>query len=291
VLRRGERLTTGEFDLLGFLTGGIGLATLLLGLERGASQGWGDRSTVFILGVGVSLVVAELRVRAPMIDVRLLRERTFAIGNAALLPAAGATMGALLVVPLLVQTHQGLSATESGLLTAFQAIGMLTLLPFTNRLFQRFGGRALLVTGFTLITASQFALMLLGPTTSLSVIRASMFLMGMAGALVMVPLQAMAFSRISLPDTARASALFSTTRQVAASLGVAVIATTLTVRTAVHVADLPAQASAAQRSAAVFGAYQDVFLVSGLLGILGVGLALLLTGGGVGPAGRVGRSS
>ncbi|WP_312719801.1 hypothetical protein [Mobilicoccus sp.] len=133
--------------------------------------------------------------------------------------------------------------------------------------------------------------MLLGPTTSLSVIRASMFLMGMAGALVMVPLQAMAFSRISLPDTARASALFSTTRQVAASLGVAVIATTLTVRTAVHVADLPAQASAAQRSAAVFGAYQDVFLVSGLLGILGVGLALLLTGGGVGPAGRVGRSS
>lgn len=280
VLRRGERIASGRLDVIGFLTGGAGLATLLVGLERGAREGWGDTATLTLVGVGLALalafVVTERRVAEPLIDLRLLKDRVFALGNAAMLPAAGASMGALFIIPILVQTHRGLSASESGLLTAFQAIGMLVLLPFTSRLYERFGARPLLIVGFATISVSQFVMMLLGPTTSLNVIRGSMFLMGLAGAMTMVPLQAVTFSRVSLAATARASALFSTSRQVAAGVGVALVATTLTVRSASRLGALPAGADAAAVQAATFNAYHDVFFVSGMIGVLGVVIAWFL---------------
>lgn len=277
-LRAGEKTARERLDVLGFLTGGAGLATLLVGLERGAREGWSDRPTLALVGAGLLLVAAfvvtERRVRHPMIDLALLGNRMFRLGNLLLMPAAGATMGALFVVPLMVQGSMGLSATESGLLTMWQAFGMLLLLPFTNRVFQRVGPRRMLAGGFTAITLSQIGLATVDADTTLWVIRGSMFVMGMAGAFIMVPVQAAAFSTITPLETARASALFSTTRQVAASVGVALLATTLTVRLADHLAALAPGATQAARTAASFAAYQDVFVVSAIVAALGVALAL-----------------
>lgn len=273
-LRPGERTARERLDVLGFLTGGAGLATLLVGLERGAREGWSDQASLLLVTAGAALiaafVVTERRVAAPMIDLQLLRNRMFRLGNLILMPAAAATMGALFVVPLMVQTTMGLTATESGLLTMFQAFGMLVMLPFTNRVFQQVGPRRMLAGGFAVITVSQVMLALVDAGSSLWLIRSSMFLMGMAGAFIMVPVQAAAFSSITPQETARASALFSTARQVAASLGVALLATTLTVRMASHLESLASTAGEAARTAAAFDAYQDVFLVAAAVAVLGV---------------------
>ncbi|WP_392425844.1 MDR family MFS transporter [Barrientosiimonas humi] len=273
-LRPGERTARERLDVLGFLTGGAGLATLLVGLERGAREGWSDQASLLLVTAGAALiaafVVTERRVAAPMIDLQLLRNRMFRLGNLILMPAAAATMGALFVVPLMVQTTMGLTATESGLLTMFQAFGMLVMLPFTNRVFQQVGPRRMLAGGFAVITVSQVMLALVDAGSSLWLIRSSMFLMGMAGAFIMVPVQAAAFSSITPQETARASALFSTARQVAASLGVALLATTLTVRMTSHLDSLASTAGEAARAAAAFDAYQDVFLVAAAVAVLGV---------------------
>lgn len=273
-LRPGERTARERLDVLGFLTGGAGLATLLVGLERGAREGWSDQASLLLVTAGAALiaafVVTERRVAAPMIDLQLLRNRMFRLGNLILMPAAAATMGALFVVPLMVQTTMGLTATESGLLTMFQAFGMLAMLPFTNRVFQQVGPRRMLAGGFAVITVSQVMLALVDAGSSLWLIRSSMFLMGMAGAFIMVPVQAAAFSSITPQETARASALFSTARQVAASLGVALLATTLTVRMTSHLESLASTAGEAARAAAAFDAYRDVFLVAAAVAVLGV---------------------
>ncbi|OYN96281.1 MDR family MFS transporter [Enemella evansiae] len=273
-LKAGEKAARDRLDVAGFLTGGAGLATLLVGMERGAREGWSDLPALALVATGVLLatafVIIERRVRAPLIDLKLLRNRMFRIGNLIMLPAAGATMGALFVVPMMVQTTIGLSATESGLLTMFQAFGMLVMLPFTNRVFQRVGPRRMMIGGFAAITLSQVLLSFVGPESSLWLIRAAMFVMGLAGAFIMVPVQAAAFSTISGKDTARATALFSTTRQVAAGVGVAVLATTLTVRLASHLGALAEPVTEAARVQAAFAAYHDVFLVGAVLAALGV---------------------
>ncbi|NNG35196.1 MDR family MFS transporter [Nakamurella aerolata] len=209
-LRPGERTASGRLDVGGFVAGGAGLATLLVGLERGAREGWSDVPSLLLLAIGalalVAFVVIEGRVKAPMVDLKLLGNRMFRLGNLIMLPAAGATMGALFVVPLLVQTTMGLSATESGLLTMWQAIGMVAVLPFTNRVFQRLGPRRMLAGGFVVVTASLVMLATIEAGSSLWLIRGAMFAMGLAGAFIMVPVQAAAFSTITPLQTARASA-------------------------------------------------------------------------------------
>ncbi|UAL29028.1 DHA2 family efflux MFS transporter permease subunit [Nocardioides rotundus] len=261
VLKHGESYSRDRFDVVGFLTGGAALATLLVGLDEGARLGWTEGRTLILLGIavvsGAVFVTSSLRSRAPMVDLSLLKDRTFALGNGLLFPAAGAQFGAIFVVPLLLQTQMGLSATQSGLVTAAQAVGMLVLLPFSGRLYASVGPRRLLVTGFGIIALSQLSLIGVGADTSTWWIRASMFGLGMGSALVVVPLQAATFAAISLADTARATAVFSAGRQVAGGLGVALMATVLTVGMEGS-GDSP------------FDAYHTVFFLGGGIGLLGL---------------------
>ena len=120
MLKPGEPRAAGRFDFAGFVSGGAGLALMLVALERGAREGWDALSLAVValgLALGLLFVIIERRSRAPMIDLGLFADRMFRLGNALLLPAAGLMMGTLFLVPLFVQTQFGLNATQSGLVT------------------------------------------------------------------------------------------------------------------------------------------------------------------------------
>ncbi|CAL9331927.1 MDR family MFS transporter [Streptomyces sp. enrichment culture] len=268
----------GRFDVAGFLTGGAALALLLYGLDGGAREGWGEVTVLVPLGVGLALAAAFAAIEParaePMIDLRLLKDRLFRTGNMLMLPASGALMGALFVVPLLLQYHMGVDATGSGLVTMFQALGMVALLPLAGRLYPTVGPRRMLVSGFALIAVSQAALLLVGPGTGLWAVRLPLFAMGAGMALTVVSLQAATFATIAPSAIARASSVLSTTRQVAAAVGVAVVATLLASRTDSRVGALGPGAEAAVRQEALFAAYHDVFLLTAAVAVLGLLIAL-----------------
>jgi MFS family permease len=102
--------------------------------------------------------------------------------------------------------------------------------------------------------------------TSGWIIAASMFIRGLFFGFFFIPLQAASFATISPEAMGRASSLFSVTRQVAASLGVAILATALTNRLGAHDAVL---ADPATREAAL-AAFQDTFLFAAALSVLGI---------------------
>jgi sugar phosphate permease len=85
------------------------------------------------------------------------------------------------------------------------------------------GPRRMMVGGLTLAGIIMLLLLRTTDTSSLWDYRAILFGRGLCWAFVFSPLQAAAFSQVSLPDTGRASSLFSTQRQVASSLGIAVL--------------------------------------------------------------------
>ncbi|WP_326640547.1 multidrug efflux MFS transporter [Streptosporangium sp. NBC_01755] len=269
----------GRFDAAGFLSGGAALALLLLGLDRGAREGWGTPAVLVPLGAGLALAAAfcviELARAEPMIDLRLLKDRLFRTGNLLMLPASGALMGALFLVPLLLQYQMGVDATGSGLVTMFQALGMVALLPLAGRLYPKLGPRRLLATGFAVIAAAQAILITVDPGTTLWVVRLSLFVMGAGMALTVIPLQAASFATITPAAITRASSVFSTTRQVASAAGVAVAATLLTTRTDSRLGDLGDRAAdLTSRQGALFAAYHDIFLVTTALALLGFLVAL-----------------
>ncbi|MGY1584597.1 MDR family MFS transporter [Streptomyces sp. MN13] len=270
----------GRFDAAGFLSGGAALALLLYGLDRGAREGWATNGVLVSLGVGLALAAVftaiELARAEPMIDLRLLKDRLFRIGNLLMLPASGAMMGALFLVPLLLQYQMGVDATGSGLVTMFQALGMVAFLQLAGRLYPKIGPRRMLATGFAVVAVAQAMLMTVGPDTTLWAVRLPLFAMGAGMALTVIPLQAATFATIAPGSIARASSVFSTTRQVAGAAGVALVATLLSARTDSRLGALGADAGAADRQDAVFGAYHDIFLVTAVLAVLGLVAALFV---------------
>ena len=102
-----------------------------------------------------------------------------------------------------------------------------------------------------------------------------MFTRGVFMAFAFIPLQAATYSTITPADTGRATAIFSTQRQVAAAFGVATAATILTTATSRRLADVRARWAAGAINAQV-SAYHEVFLAASLLAFGAAAIALLV---------------
>lgn len=274
-LREHQEQTAGRFDLSGFLCSGAGLALVLLALSRGPDAGWTSRLVV-TSGVGgiallVLLVWVELRQQSPLLHLRLLGDRMFRNANLTMFMAYAMLLGVLFLLPLFLQELRGLSAWESGLTTAPQALGLLVMTQVSPRLYPRLGPRRMLAIGLTgvLITSALFLLVGLG--TSLWWIRGIMFLRGVAMSFAIVASQAATFATISAAETGRASSLFNTNRQIASSVGVAVLATALNQAAG---STLSSGAVTAANQQVALSAFHLAFAASLLFGVLGIFFAL-----------------
>jgi EmrB/QacA subfamily drug resistance transporter len=276
-LREHTEETAGPFDLAGFVLSGSGLALILYALSEGPIRGWTspDVVTAGLLGVVAfaALTFIELRKRAPMLALRLLADRMFRNANLVSLFGYASFAGFLFTLPLFLQELRGLSALQSGLTTFPQAIGVMVSSQLAGRLYGRVGPRRLMV--FALLGASLSVALFtkIDLTTSLWWIRLLLFSRGAFMAFAFIPLQAATYSTISRSDTGRATAIYSTQRQVAAALGVATLATVLTTATQRHLTSAEPGASVI---AARVSAYHDVFAAAAAIAFLGALVSLLI---------------
>ena len=123
---------------------------------------------------------------------------------------------------------------------AARAMGMAAVAQLSSRLYPRIGPRRMIAASMIGVTIVSALFLLVDLHTSQWWIRGLMLLRGAAMGVGMVPMQAATYATISREDTGRASALFSTNRQVAASVGVAVMATVLVDPPPGLLADVPA---------------------------------------------------
>ncbi len=224
---RRERDAAGNFDLAGFLLGGFGLALAMYALSEGPSYGW---TSPAILGSGiaglallVSFVFVELRSTHPILNLRLLSNRSFRTGNLISFFSAAGFLSLLYAGPLFLQEARGVSALVSGLTTFPEAVGVLISTQIVTRIYPSVGPRRLIVSGLTSVAIVMSLMWLIGPGTDLWWMRTLMFLTGAGMAFSFTTVQAAAFATISMADTGHASALFSAQRQIGSSFGVALI--------------------------------------------------------------------
>jgi EmrB/QacA subfamily drug resistance transporter len=236
-LRENREETAGPFDLPGFVLSGGGLALVLYAITRAPEVGWTSPQIVVTGLVGVVmfalLIVVELKVPYPMLALRLYNDRMFRTANIVLTLTYGSFIGVLFLLPLFLQQLRGLTAFESGLATFPQAIGVIISSQIVGRMYHRVGPRRLIFFGMLGMALVTSPLIFVDLGTDLWWIRAIMFLRGICMAFAFVPMQAATYANISPADTGRASAIYSTQRQVAAALGVATLATVLISRTEV----------------------------------------------------------
>jgi EmrB/QacA subfamily drug resistance transporter len=306
-LREHTEPTAGGFDAPGFIFSGAGLFGVLYALSQGPDRGWLSAAVLVpgLIGIAcfVVLAIVETRTPSPMLDLKLLKNRLFRSANIASAMSSAGLLGLLFLLPQFLQILRGLSAFQSGLTTFPQAIAVMIFAKRVAKWYPKIGPRRLLAVGLTGTAVLSGLFMLFDASANQWAIRALMFGRGIFFAMSIVSLQAASFATIRPQDTGRASSLFSTTRQVGSALGVAILATVLASRKRAHnVLDrdvirplfgLRAQAAAAAKSGNLeqakalsakaldlankqVPAYRDAFLVAVILGLIGVGFALLI---------------
>ncbi|WP_030254618.1 DHA2 family efflux MFS transporter permease subunit, partial [Streptomyces pyridomyceticus] len=224
-LRGAEEPPAGRFDTTGFLlaTPGLGLLTYALGF--GPAHGWSSPGVAFSAAGGLALLGAavrhQLRSDEPLVDLRLLADRTFGAASwLALLTSAG-LMGALFALPLLYQAALGASALDAGLSVFPEAIGLMAASQVVDRLLPRLGPRRLALPGLLLAAA---VLAALGFAENPWAVRALMFGVGLILGTAVLTVQIAGFADVPGPAMGRAMGLFTILRTLGGALGIAATA-------------------------------------------------------------------
>jgi EmrB/QacA subfamily drug resistance transporter len=264
----------GRFDLAGFLLSGLGLGLLMYGVSEGPNLGWQKPEVLATIAAGLvllaAMVVVELRSPAPMVDLRLLKNRLFRAGNGVMVLASIAFLGTLYAISLYYQDGRGLSALGSGLSTFPEAIGVMAGAQLASRvLYPRLGPRRHITIGLIGTAASIGLLTLLGPGTSLWWARLLMLTLGLFMAQVFVPVQAASFATITPAATGRASTMFNAVRQLGGAIGVAVLTTVIMLVGPVHLV--------AGHEVANLTAYRVAFGVAAAIALCGVAFSLSIS--------------
>lgn len=157
----------GRFDVLGALGLAVGLVGLLLGVVQGGTWGWGSPLTVGAFTTSVVVLVLwgvlQLRVRDPLVDLRVSARRPVLFTNLASVVAGFAMFGTSLVFPQLLQAPPetgyglGLSMLQAGLVMAPGGLMMMVMSPLSARLTAARGPRTTLMTGLAVIAAGYLA--------------------------------------------------------------------------------------------------------------------------------------
>ncbi|MHB1535876.1 MAG: MDR family MFS transporter [Acidimicrobiales bacterium] len=220
----------GRFDVAGFGLAGIGLGLLMYGVSEGPVQGWHHPVIWATVAAGSlllgALVAVELRIRAPMIDLRLFGDRLFRSSNGVLVLGSVAFLGVLFLAALFFQDGLGLSALQSGLSTFPEALGVMAgAQVVTRRLYPALGPRRVMAGGLLVVGGSIALMALVGSSGDLWWMRLLMLSTGLGMSAVFIPAQAAAFATISPAATGRASTLFNALRQLGGAAGVALLTT------------------------------------------------------------------
>src|SRR3954462_1950295 len=184
ILRAAARGRPEALDVRGLGLMATGLPLLTYGLaEIGTTGGFTATKVVVPCLLGLALIAAfavhALRVRHPLLDLRLYRRPTFASASLTMFCLGAALFGSMILLPLYWQGVRHESVLHTGLLTAPQGVGMALVMPLAGRLSDRLGGGPLALFGVILTTLATIPFGLIGATTPIGVLAVAMFIRGM----------------------------------------------------------------------------------------------------------------
>jgi EmrB/QacA subfamily drug resistance transporter len=221
----------GRLDWRGLLLLSPGVALVVFGLSEVSTHGSISLSGVGPSVAGLALVAAFVvhawHAPAPLVDVRLFRERGFAAAGATVFLVGAALFGALLLLPLYFQIARGQSPLEAGLLMAPQGLGAALGMNRAGRLTDRIGGGPVVVAGLVMLMGGTIAFTQVGADTSYGVLEASLVLRGVGLGFTMMPAMAAAYSTLERAQVPRATPMLNVVQRIGGSLGTAILAVVL----------------------------------------------------------------
>jgi DHA2 family multidrug resistance protein len=231
-----------SFDLFGFISLSSFLGFLLIALSSGNSQwntgGWTSNFMMICYGLSflglVFFITAELNVKNPLVNLRLLGRYNFGLNNLVMFCFGVGMFGSTFLMPLYLQNILGYTALQSGMV--FLPVGILQAVcgPISGFFSDKINPKIPVIAGIILFALSFFLNSQLSAYSEHAQIMVPMYLRGIAMGTLFSPLSAMALLDIKRHEMAQASGIMNVIRQVGGSFGVAILQTLLVQRIAFH---------------------------------------------------------
>lgn len=228
----------------------IGLLGLVYGIIEAPSKGLDDTTVILGLAFGivgiVLFVLRQLRIKHPMLDMKLFKNTAFSVSALSVTLTFFALMGVFFSMSQLFQLIMGYGALESSLRMLPMFMLMMISAPFVPNIVKKIGTRWTVTTGLVLV-ATSFLIMSQWPTIPAYWQVISTMLVMMTGmSLTMTPATNMLMSSIPRNRAGMGSAMNDTTRELGGALGIAVLGSLLSSvyssKIATSLTLLPAQA-------------------------------------------------
>ncbi|WNO55068.1 DHA2 family efflux MFS transporter permease subunit [Stakelama saccharophila] len=225
--RRGIRI-----DYIGFALVAAGLGFLELTLDRGEREAWFDSSfiltTALVSAVAlVGLVAWEWRHKDPIVDIKLFRNRNFAITNLIMFTTGMILFGTTQLIPQMLQQVLGYSATDAGLALTVGGIATLLAVPIAGRLTDKVDVRMLLFPALIVQGLALYNLSLLNSHIAFMDAAVARMYQSVALPFLFVPINAAAYVGLPQRATAQASSLLNVSRNLGGTVGISAAQTLL----------------------------------------------------------------
>lgn len=229
----------GRIDYIGFGLMAVGLATLQLVLDKGQEEDWFSSSfitsmTIFAVVALIAFVVWELRAKEPIVNLRILTDRNFAVGTMLMTVMGIVLYATIALLPLFLQTMLGYPAVSSGMAVSPRGLGSIVSMIIIGRLIGKIDSRYLIMFGFSVLAFSTYLFSDINLQISMGSIVWPSIISGLAMGFVFVPLTTTAMGMLSNEQMGNASGVFNLMRNTGGSIGIAAVTTMLARGAQVH---------------------------------------------------------
>ncbi len=224
-------LKNPKIDLLSIVLSTIGFGSMLYGLSSAGNKGWSDIGviTTIIAGAAISalFVWRQIAMEKPMLEMRVFKSNTFSLTTIIVSILNIASVGATVIIPIFLQNVLGKSAFTSGLVLLPGALLMAAAMIVSGRLHDKYGAKKLAIPGIILLIIATLPFTNLSKSASVAYITVSYAIRFVGIALAIMPLQAAGVNSLPNKLLPHATAVVNMAKQLAASLGTAVLITAM----------------------------------------------------------------
>jgi len=254
----------GAIDYLGFGLLALWLGTLQLVLDKGQESDWFEApwicwtAAISMLAL-VCFIVRELADPEPIVQLRIFRDRNFAVGTLITCMYGFVLYAATAMLPLFLQTLMGYSALQSGLSVSPRGIGAMASMIAVGVLVRRIDARLLMAFGFVLLGYSTWILGNISLQIGMSSVVVPNVMNGFAMGFIFVPLTTITLSRLRKQEMGNATGIFNLMRNIGGSIGIASVMAMMVRGAQTHQTTLAADAGSPLASSFVRGLQARLF--------------------------------
>jgi DHA2 family multidrug resistance protein len=234
------RRRSGRIDYWGIGMLALGIAALQIVLDKGQEKDWFGTHWITLVTVVaaislIAFIVYELRVKDPVVDLRVFRNITYSSGVFLMAVLGVGLYGSLVLIPLVLQTVLGYPAFQAGIAMAPRGFGSFIAMPVIGMILAKVDARKVLTLGIIICAYTLIQLSRLNVNAGFWDFCWPQFFMGLSLGMLFVPLTTISMDPIPNESMGNATSLFNLVRNLGGSIGIAAVSTIETRREQINI--------------------------------------------------------